>query len=87
MSREYYYQSRYAADRFDVLEDPPTKTRGCNAHSDKGERCGRPVVEIRGGVWGERHLCRAHRDLYRAHDIIVRNIRSFPVRTRYSKKK
>ena len=71
---------QHVVELLDVLEDPPPKTRGCNAKTDKGERCGRLVVEVRGGTFGMLRLCASHREPYRVHDVIVRNIRSIPVR-------
>lgn len=71
----YRQYEQWAVEQLDVLEDPPPRTRGCNAKTDKGERCGKLIVEVRGGTFGELRLCSRHRELYRVHDIIVRNIR------------
>ena len=70
----YRIAARLAAERLDVLDDPPPK-KGCNAHN-KGERCGKRIVLVRAGPLSVRRLCADHRDLYIWHDLILSRIRS-----------
>lgn len=63
-------ENRYAAERWDVLEDTLPR-QSCQV-----TRCTNQADYEWAGAFGTRWLCGRHRPLYRAHDRILGKIRS-----------